>query len=87
MVVSSVCMCIRDRCDSSTMGVSRSQKLFMTFKYTFVTGELLDIRPFFPFCSLCVFRDQDSNVKVIRELRTEIQRLKAIIASGDLVST
>ena len=48
MVVSSVCMCIRDRCDSSTMGVSRSQKLFMTFKYTFVTGELLDIGPFFP---------------------------------------
>ena len=31
------------------------------------------------------FCDQDSNVKVIRELRTEIQRLKSIIASGDLV--
>lgn len=30
---------------------------------------------------------QDPNVKLIRELRTEIQRLKCVITSGGLVST
>ena len=30
---------------------------------------------------------QDPNVKVIRELRAEVQRLKCVITSGGLVST
>ena len=62
----------------------------MTLSIRFVADmcvfKLLDIRPFFPSVQLC-FYDQDSNVKEIRELRMEIQRLKSIIASGNLVRT